>query len=292
MVLEHLFSSKRIEQSPWLIAWMAFMFVAIAVSITAIWIYDPVHPDQSAKSGFFIITLVVMPAIPFFHHEIISQEKEQEKNCAAGPMSMFTCYNRLIRFYGYFFLGTALGFAFCSTIMPENVSNVMFSVQKNEILMVNPLVPLATLQATTFQGDFLGLFFHNLEVLFLMVVFSFVYSIGSIFLLVWNASIVGVFLEQYIRNSIPAYSSYGVLGFPTAFLVGSFKGLMRLLPHGIFEISAFFVASIAGGVLSIAIERKMFRKSNLHRVFLDVCVLLAFSVVLLLVAAWIESSYT
>ncbi len=278
MVLEHLLSSKRIEQEPWLVAWLAFMFVAIAVSITY-YIYP-------AESGLFLLTLVVMPAIPFFLHEIIAEEKKHEHRCKGE--SIFTCYNRLIKFYGYFFFGTALGFAFCSSLLPEQTSSAMFAVQKQEISLFSSL---AIPQAFSFQGAFLDIFLHNLQVLFLMLVFSFIYSIGNIFLLVWNASLVGIFLQSYIRAAIPFYAKFGILGFPTAFITGSLNGVLRLVPHGIPEILAFFIASIAGGILSIAVERKMLRGASLRGILGDVAKLLVISIILLAIGAWVESSY-
>jgi uncharacterized membrane protein SpoIIM required for sporulation len=280
LVLEHLFSSKRIEHDPWLIAWMAFMFVAIAVSITYY-----VYPTTS--SGLFIITLVVMPAIPFFLHEIITEEKKQEHKCKG--QSVFSCYNRLIKFYAYFFIGTVLGFAFCSSLLPDQTSAHIFTVQKNELDQFASSLPAPKL--VTLQGSFFNIFFHNLQVLFLMLIFSFIYSIGSIFLLVWNASLVGIFLEQYIRAAIPLYAKFGVLGFPTSFFIGSLNGILRLLPHGIPEITAFFVASISGGIFSIAVERRMFRDSNLKDIFMDAAKLIVISVILLAAGAYIESSY-
>ncbi|MFH1448042.1 MAG: stage II sporulation protein M [Candidatus Micrarchaeota archaeon] len=284
MVLEHLFSSKRIEHSPWLVALMAFMFVTIAVSLINLFIYSPDPNQNTTTNGLFIITLVVMPAIPFFLHEIILEERKQECRTRGNILE---CYNRLIKFYGYFFIGTVLGFAFCAALLPEDVSDRMFSVQKDEINLFTSINP----QITLLGGGFDSIFFHNLEVLFLMLMFSFIYSIGSIFLLVWNASLVGLFLEQYIRSSIVSYSQYGILGFPTAFIVGSLNGLLRLLPHGIFEISAFFIASIAGGILSISIERRMYRPSNFRNIFLDATKLLVLSITLLAIGAFIESSY-
>lgn len=278
MVLEHLFTSKRIEESPWLVAWMAFMFVAIAVSITR-YVYQ-------TESGLFIVTLVVIPAIPFFLHEIITQEKRQEDTCK--KRSIFVCYNRLIRLYGYFFVGTVLGFAFCASLLPPDVSATMFAAQKTEIEKFSTY----SAKATAFQGDFFGIFSHNLQVLILMLVFSFIYSIGSIFLLVWNASLAGIFLENYIRASVPTYMRYGPLGYPTSFVVGSLNGILRLLPHGIFEISAFFIASIAGGLLSIALERRMLGKSNFGGIVMDVAKLTVMSVILLALGAYIESSYS
>ncbi|MCX6778566.1 MAG: stage II sporulation protein M [Candidatus Micrarchaeota archaeon] len=284
MVLEHLFPSHRIEKHPWLIAWLAFVFVAIAVSITYY-----IYPTES---GLFTITLVVMPAIPFLLHEVIMGERKQEDLCGHAR-SITKCYGKLIKFYAYFFVGTALGFAFCSSLLPPSVSDSMFSIQKNEI---TPFLPMLTFMVTDPSGgvpagSFLGIFSHNFEVLFLMLAFSFVYSIGSIFLLVWNASLVGVFVENCIRNCVPQFAGYGALAFPMAFVFGMAKGFLMLLPHGIFEVSAFFTASVAGGVLSIAVERRMIGKIDMRDVFIDAGKLIAFSVLLLAIGAFIESSY-
>jgi uncharacterized membrane protein SpoIIM required for sporulation len=289
LVIEHLFSSKRIEREPWLVALMAFMFVAIAVSITRL-IYFQGPPKAESLYGIFIIALAVMPSIPFFLHEIITEEKRQEFRCkGSGFFTVFSCYSRLITFYSYFFIGTVLGFAFCAAILPGEISDAMFLAQQDEMKFFSAPSAQATAQFSDLQ--FAEILFHNIQVLILMLVFSFIYSIGSIFLLVWNASLVGIFLESFIRNSFSLYSKFGLLGFPTAFAVGSFTGLIRLLPHGIFEISAFFVASIAGGIMSVAIERRMYRKSNIMEIAGDVVKLLFIAFSLLAIGAFIESSY-
>ncbi|MEW6329592.1 MAG: stage II sporulation protein M, partial [Candidatus Micrarchaeota archaeon] len=131
----------------------------------------------------------------------------------------------------------------------------------------------------------------NLGVLSLMLIFSFLYSIGAVFLLVWNASLLGIFLEAEVRALIPFFSNLGAVAFPAAFSLGCVKGLLKILPHGSFEIPAFFVASLAGGIMSVALEHRMYRKREFIEMMEDVGKLVILAVVLLAVGAFIESFY-
>ena len=46
------------------------------------------------------------------------------------------------------------------------------------------------------------IFLNNIRVLFLCIIFAFIYGAGAIFILTWNASIVGVAIGNLIREGI------------------------------------------------------------------------------------------
>lgn len=74
--------------------------------------------------------------------------------------------------------------------------------------------------------------------------------------------------------------------------MGAVYGFLGLLPHGIFELSAYFLASIAGGLFSMEFMKRGFSKPDLFRhVFFEVIILLILSVLVLGIGAWIEASY-
>lgn len=280
MVLEHLISTKRLERTPALTFILSFIFVSVAVLIT--------YYFYPKGSSMFIIELVVMPAIPFFLRFIVHEEKEHEIE-AHHKHNLWRIYKPVIELYGIFFIGIALSFAFWAAALPQDVSAKMFADQRAELGL---LTGAGSSQFTYNKfAEFGMIFSHNLGVLSLMLIFSFLYSIGAIFLLVWNASLLGIFLESFIRELLPFFANLGAGAFPAAFSLGCVKGLLMILPHGIFEIPAFFIASLAGGILSVALEHRMYRKRELVDMMADVGKLVILSVVLLAVAAFVESIY-
>jgi len=220
----------------------------------------------------------------------IYEEKEEEIYIALisaapkgridkGVKGIVNTYNVIIKLYMYFFFGCILGFAFTSSVMSAEASKSMFS----DLQFISNTVP---------DVSFLGIFLHNFQLMLTMVLFSLVYSVGAIFLLVLNAAVVGIFLEGVIRQNISNFQSFGALSYPAAFIVGSFDGILKLLPHGICEFSGFFFASVAGGILSVAIERKAYRRwAVLKIILIDVAKLLILATLLIAAGAWIESSY-
>ena len=297
MVLEHALPSKKIERAPFLIAVLAFGFVVFAVMIT-LFSYSYIGSLYPSASGLFTIMLVVMPAIPFFLHEMIREEREEEivkkfiksipkKQFEKGKrVGFFDVYGNIIELYAYFFIGVTLGFAFFSSILSEEVSRKIFS----DLWTFVPKLIFEAFSYSNFQ-TFQSYFMHNLEVLFLMLLFSLIYSIGSIFILVLNAAVTGIFLEQFIRMEMTNSLAYGIFAYPIAFIVGFVKGILLILPHGIFEFSAFFIGSIAGGILSIAIERRAYKRREFKDILMDVVKLVAIAVILLAIGAAIEASY-
>jgi len=65
-------------------------------------------------------------------------------------------------------------------------------------------------------------------------------------------------------------------------------GLLRYLTHGWLEILAYFIAALAGGIISVAIARHSFASASFRRVVSDSVDLIALSVGTLFMAAVVE----
>ena len=119
----------------------------------------------------------------------------------------------------------------------------------------------------------------------LLFMLSIVFGAGAIFILVWNASIIAVFLGIFIRSFIEQ-------GFPitVAYLFGVPIGLSSIALHGIPEILAYFFAGLAGGILSVGIIREKIMSKEFTEVFKDALVFLLFAEVLILIAALVEAA--
>jgi uncharacterized membrane protein SpoIIM required for sporulation len=282
MVLEQLIQARRLERNPSLILAISFIFVSFAIILT-----NYFYPNDR---GMVVLLLTIMPAIPFFLNFIRHEERRHERENDDPHHSIFQIYRPLISLYLFFFIGSALSFGFWFSILPEQQTNSMFADVLQEYNLLR----------SSMTGNFLGMsapafshiLFQNLLVLSLMMLFSFIYSIGSIFLLTWNAALLGVLIAQTVRSLLPAVSQqFGFFAFPIAFIAGAGQALLGILPHGIFEIGAFFVASLSGGILSVAMERGTYRRRAFWHIIYDAAKLFALSLVLLVIGAAIESLY-
>ncbi len=282
MVLEQIITARRLERNPSLILAISFIFVSFAIILT-----NYFYPNDR---GMVVLLLTIMPAIPFFLNFIRHEERRQEREEDDPHHSILHIYRPLISLYFFFFIGTALSFGFWFSILPEGRSNLMFSDVMQEYDLLRSAITANFLDFSS--PVFSRILFQNLLVLSLMILFSFIYSIGSIFLLTWNAALLGVLIEQTVRSFLPAVSQqFGLFAFPVAFVLGSAEALLGILPHGIFEISAFFVGSLSGGMLSVALERGTYRRRAFWHIIQDAAKLFLLSIVLLTIGAAIESLY-
>lgn len=133
--------------------------------------------------------------------------------------------------------------------------------------------------------DAIGLFIHNVEGGILTYIGSIFFAIPAIVGLVYNGINLGA-LGQLFNQIIPN---------------GFLKYIVYLIPHGIFEITATVLQSVAGVVLFLFIWRfiKTWRSSETNGVsdsfektkkdLIQSIVIMIFSIILLLIAAPIEA---
>ncbi len=225
------------------------------------------------------LIFALLPFLPLMFRLLIWEEKEEEAQMRRHESKFFDYHKLLLESYTYIFLGAILSSAFWYSILPPDVAHTAFDSEIKEISAIAYTVnQTAVATANAIRPDFFGfLFGHNMQVLALMLLFSLLYGVGSLYLLLWNASVIGIFVAQRIAEQ-------GII----AGLFGSFLGL---LPHGMFELSAYFVASIAGGIFSVAVMRRHLERPELKSVLFDSFVLVLISIALLLIGAFVESSY-
>ena len=269
MVLEYILTPKSARREPYklLPATMLFFSVGIAVFLLI--------PGLRVTPIFFSL----IPLLPLMLRLLVWEERTEE--ALVRKNAGFFAYHRvLLEAYAFIFVGAMLATVIWSVALPEGASRDVFSDQTKEIEAIRTTVtdPYASGTGSAIKPDFFAfLVGHNMQVLAFMFLFSLLYGVGSLYLLLWNASILGVFIAMRIK-------AQGIMS-------GFLGGFLGLLPHGIFEVSAYFVASIAGGILSIAVMRRHLDRPELKTVLMDVLFLAAVSVVLLIIGSFIESSY-
>ena len=113
---------------------------------------------------------------------------------------------------------------------------------------------------------------------------SFIYGSGSIFIIIWNASVWGVVFGTIARNAAThaAYSPFGYL----------LLSIIAVTPHLATEASAYILAAISGGIVSKAVIMEKLFSERFMKIIKDAFVIFIVASALLLVAAYIESNVT
>ncbi len=255
-----LITPRKAKRSPWLLAGLAFIFVSTGVLVN---IAVPLIAGAE-------IVFAMVPAIPLIWSLIVREEKEEEERVKLLPQNSLAYHLPIIEVFAFFFLGAMLAYTFWFSALPYNQSQAIFAAQLQEIKNIG--LTAGKVIDIGFAGS---LFQHNLVVLGFMLVFSLIYGIGSIYLLLWNASIIGVFIGSKLQTG-------GIGALVT--------GLVGIFPHGVFELGAYFIASIGGGMLSTALMHRHPGKPHFKLILSDIAVLLAVSIAMLAIAAVLEAT--
>ena len=268
MVLESFVKPEDVYSSPWKMMVLAFAFVTIALFAA-----DYVGIQKSV----FAITLVCLPAVPFVWRLFDFEESNTEKRIASGSKTVFSHLPGLVVMINLF-LGMLIGFTFWNVVLPVSKSSELFSVQLTELGAIKNTFTAHAVVTSPVALVFEKIFLHNFGVLALIVLFSVIYGAGAVLVLTWNASVIATFLVQNAKQ----YIATGGLA------AGISAGFLGILPHGTFELLAYLIAAIAGGVVSFALTRdgKSIRTAS---VLFDCAKLTVWSVVFLAIGALLES---
>ncbi len=161
----------------------------------------------------------------------------------------------------------------------------LFSSQVATIQAIN--ANATTGQATSW-GFLSAIIMNNLKVLILCVIFSFFYGAGAIFILTWNASVISTAMGAFFRTNIARYAeAVGFVQIAGYFHIFSLS-ILRYMTHGVFEILAYFIGGLAGGLISIAMINKKFEGEHFRVVLKDSVDLVILAVLVVLIAGLIE----
>jgi len=275
MVLESLLNPLKAEKKPWEMFFVGFFYSSIAV-LLSLWIFR-------AEASLVMVFLTVLASVPIVYN---TMKLEESKDLViTKEMTLLREHNKAIIFLMFLFFGITMSFVTWYIFLPPDTLNLVFDKQTSTIQSINNQV-----SGNLYQGFsvFSKILLNNIKVLSFAILFAFVYGAGAIFILTWNASVIGTAIGSFIRSNISQYA--GLLGFEqisSYFGVVSI-GLLRYILHGIPEILAYIYGGLAGGIISVAIIKKHYKDERFSRILFDVSELLVISLAFLVVAAFIE----
>ena len=260
MVLEKIITLREALRNPFKL----FMTSSL-VSIVSLIISILVFPRSIGLFTTFLITLALAP----FMLNLVKYEeaKEEELLARRKEVNLLQFHKNALLLYAAFFGGIALTYSIIFTMLPEAVVERIFYEQIEEIKLI--------------RGEFFGtfekfsmIFLNNVGVFLFSFLLSLLFGVGAVFVLTWNATILAAAIGMVAKEV------GGIKGLPI--------GILTFLPHGIFEITAYFIAALAGGVLSAALTKRHPR--FLKRIFQDTLWFLFLGIICLLVGALIETT--
>lgn len=271
MVLESLFNPFQVKKKPWEMFLAGFIYSIIGL-ILSYFVFKE-------AAGLLTVFLIVMATLPLFYNTITNEEELDLKS--DKEWFLLKEHTKVMIYLIFLFLGITLALTLSYLFLPSEMISVVFGTQQEAIVNVNN-----NIQGQITQFDFFGrVLMNNFKVLFFCIIFSFLYGTGAIFILTWNASVVATAMGNLFKTELAKGAS--LVGFPIIsnyFSAASFS-FFRYMTHGIFEMTAYFVAGLAGGIISIALIKHDLKND---KVLLDSLDLILLSLGILIVAAIVE----
>jgi len=275
MVLESLLNPLKAEKKPWEMFFIGMIYSSAAI-LLSLWIFK----DQTS---LVMVFLTVMACIPIVYS---TMKLEESKDLSIlDERALMREHNKAISFLMFLFFGITIAFVFWYVFLPSDMLGFVFDKQIATIQAINNKVSGNVYEQFSI---FSKIFLNNVKVLSFSILFAFIYGAGAIFILTWNASVIGAAIGNFVRVNLSEYA--GLLGFDK--FAGYFNifsiGLLRYALHGIPEILAYFYGGLAGGIISVAIARKHYKDKKFSHILFDVSELLIIAMAFLLVAAFME----
>ncbi len=276
MVLESLLNPLAAEKNPWEMFFIGAVYSSVAI-LLSLWVFR----DQASMVMVFFI---VMATIPIMYNVI---KLEESKDMVIDhERTLLHEHNKAISFLLYLFIGVVVSSVLWYVVLPSETVDVLFQKQSETIQAINsnPHTTNAINQLAIFSIIFL----NNVKVLAFSILFALIYGAGAIFIMTWNATVIGTAIGNFIRTNIDHYmSAISLVGQNSYFHIVSL-GLLKYALHGVPEIAAYFYGGLAGGILSVAIIRKHYQTQHFRTVLVDFSELVMIALAFLLVAAFLE----
>lgn len=275
MVLEALLGVKEAEKTPFYVFLLGVLYASVGVFLS-LWIFR-------SEASLILVFLMVFGSIPLIYKTISFEAK---KNYQATEETMLPkMHINALKVFLYLFLGFTIALSLWYLFLPSDVVYDLFSTQISTIKAIN--AGGATGQVTAWNF-FSTIVMNNLKVLVLCILFSFFYGVGALFILGWNASVISTAIGNFVRTNISEYAlSSGFIKIGAYFQVFSLA-LLRYMTHGVFEILAYLIGALAGGLISIAMINKHFEGDHFRVLIKDTVDLMILAVLLVLIAGLIE----
>ncbi|MFP4112612.1 MAG: stage II sporulation protein M [Candidatus Woesearchaeota archaeon] len=283
MIIESLFNPKLVNKNYNVLFFIGLIYTSLAIGLSIF-----VFRSEASMVMVFFTVLSVLPYVfaSIKHEEEEDMELEEESSILKEHAKTLTKFMLV-------FFGMVLAFAIWYVVLPQETAGHVFNTQISTINAINSNATGRVIESVTGNlvsrlDIFQRIVMNNLVVLFFCLLFSFLFGFGAIFILTWNASVIGTAIGTIIKSGFEKAAM--LIGFEKAvqyFHVITY-GLLRYAIHGIPEILSYFVAGLAGGIISVAAIKHDFRSKKYHKIIIDSADLIIIAIILVFISGILE----
>ena len=274
MVLESLLNPFVAKKKPWETFVAGALYATIALFLS-FWVFQE-------YSSLIMVFLITLACVPFLYFTI--KDEEELVSRLTDNRKLLGEHGKVFLFLILLFLGFSAALTFWYVFLPEGMVSVLFASQSQTIVNINNQI-----SGNMVSFDiFLKILLNNVRVLIFCILFAFLYGVGAIFILTWNASVIAAAMGNFIRKNLAHYANSVGLGKVAGYFHIFSIGFLRYSLHGIPEILAYFVGGLAGGIISVAVIKKDFLGEKRERIIFDSSQLVLIALGILVAAAVIE----
>lgn len=255
-----LFNPKKARRHPGEMFFVGFFYTSLSV-LLSMWIF----PEYASITSIF---LTVLSSLYIVQGTIINEQKKE--TIYFSEERLLKRHIKVILLLLFLFLGFLMAFFFWKLILPETSSSIVYHMQESELEGVRAITG-----NSVSMSNFKTIVANNMRVLLLSILFAVFYGAGVLFILAWNASIMGFVMGELIKEK------FGFSAIPLVFT--------KYFIHGIPEMISYFIGALAGGIIFVTIAKGDFSKEKVKRISLDASILILISITILIIAGLIES---
>jgi uncharacterized membrane protein SpoIIM required for sporulation len=286
MVLESLIGEKNIRQKPYLIFFLTFI-----ISVGSIIFANALFPKHASVLSVAFITIGLVPIV----YNILAKEEYDEALQRKSSTTFFARHFNLIMIYVWIFIAIIFAFSITYAFVPNEHKDVVFEEQINAFCAIsgsencNNGVPWS-ISGRAISGAFNAcqnpatkniatcsffIFENNAGVLIFVIILSLLYGAGAIFIIAWNASILGLFFgEMFLCAQHVTW-------------IGLLQGM--LIGHGPPELLSYIFGALAGAILSAMISRGQFLSHEFSTILKDISFLIFLAIFSVIYGAIVEA---
>ena len=224
-------------------------------------------PKDPALVAVAITSLLLFPSLSKF----ISATEKKESSKKFSLTNLFKDNFSQYKFYFFSFFGVFVVFAFFSIMLPSLATSHLFEKQ------------IALMTGNAFSlGFFENILLNNLKLMLFCFFAALLFGGGTIFLIVWNASVWGTVFGILAKTAALSTGKNPFIYFAMILVI--------VFPHMLLEASSYFLAAIGGGSLSRASVREKLISRKFGRVLLSAGLILLLAAFVLLAGMIVETA--
>ena len=260
-MLDLLFDPQEALRHPIRIFFVALVYSSLSV-LVGLWIF-------SVSASLAIVFLTTISCL-YIIQASLRMEERKEKNYMSESWTLRQ-HKPLIVLITSLFLGFVVSFALWTFFLPPQTTSQVFDLQQTSLDQIRAI----TGNAIDPSAPLVQILRNNINIVFISLIFAFFFGAGAIYIIVWNASVMGFVIGEISRKT------FGLAAIPFV--------AAKYFLHGIPEMVAYIIAAVAGGILYFGFIRGDLTKADrAKRIFIDVFTLVILAIVLLVLAAIVE----